>query len=63
MGVVTYNGSLVIIAMLQMFVLGPRLILDVREFHAELVGNSDAGMGMASIDFQECVYVSTSSCV
>lgn len=63
MGVVTYDGSLVMIAMLQMFVLGPRLILDIREFHAKLVADSDAGMGMASIDFQERLYASTSSCV
>ncbi|KAG2033499.1 hypothetical protein BDR03DRAFT_967377 [Suillus americanus] len=63
MGAVTYNGSLVIIAMLQMFVLGPRLILSVREYQAKLVGNSDAEIGMSSITFQEHVYVSTSSCV
>ncbi|KAG2116641.1 uncharacterized protein F5147DRAFT_649100 [Suillus discolor] len=36
MGVVIYSGSSVIIAVVQMFVLGPRLILDVREFYAKL---------------------------
>jgi hypothetical protein len=46
-----------------MFVLGPRLILGVREYHARLVANSDEATGMASIVFQEGVHVSTSSSV
>jgi len=36
----------------QMFVLGPRLILSVRNFHAKLVEDSDAGIGMTTIEFQ-----------
>lgn len=36
----------------QMFVLGPRLILSVRKFHAKLVADSDAGIGMTTIEFQ-----------
>ncbi|KAG1799858.1 uncharacterized protein HD556DRAFT_72176 [Suillus plorans] len=63
MGVVIYSGISVIIAMVQMFVLGPRLILDVREHHAKLIGTSDAGTNMTSIIFQEHVHVSTGSCV
>ncbi|KAG2113866.1 uncharacterized protein F5147DRAFT_759085 [Suillus discolor] len=63
MGAMIYSGISVIIAMVQMFVLGPRLILDVREVHAKLVGDSDAGTNMTSIIFQEQVHVSTGSCV
>jgi hypothetical protein len=37
----------------QMLVLGPRLILGVREHHARLVANCDEGPGVASIAFQE----------
>ncbi|KAG2342489.1 hypothetical protein BDR05DRAFT_948872 [Suillus weaverae] len=46
-----------------MFVLGPRLILGVREYYAKLVTDSDAATGMASIVFQERVHVSTSNSV
>jgi hypothetical protein len=35
-----------------MFVLGPRLILSLREYHAKLVARSDEGTGMTSIYFQ-----------
>jgi hypothetical protein len=42
-----------------MFVLGPRLILSVRQYHAELVANSDAGTDISTIAFQERVPVST----
>ncbi|KAG1883299.1 hypothetical protein F4604DRAFT_283665 [Suillus subluteus] len=47
----------------QLFVLGPRLILSVREYHTELVADSDAATAMTSIAFQERVHVSTSSSV
>jgi len=46
-----------------MFVLGPRLILGVREYHAKLVANSDAGEGMSSIAFQARIHISTSGSV
>ncbi|KAG1787059.1 uncharacterized protein HD556DRAFT_1449114 [Suillus plorans] len=46
-----------------MFVLGPRLILGIREYHAELVVDSDAATGMTSIAFQEHVHISTGSSV
>lgn len=42
-----------------MFVLGPRLILGVREHYANLVANSDGGAAMTSIAFQERVHIST----
>jgi len=48
---------------MQMFVLGPRLILSVREYHATLVANSDAEISLNSIVFQERVLVPTSSTV
>ncbi|KAG1759339.1 hypothetical protein EDD22DRAFT_144870 [Suillus occidentalis] len=62
-GVLTFAGVLQILAVVQMFVLGPRLILSVREFHAKLVADSDAETSMDSIVFQEHVHVSTSSTV
>ncbi|KAG0693998.1 hypothetical protein DFH29DRAFT_363452 [Suillus ampliporus] len=54
-----YYGILDIVTVLQMFVLGPRLILSVREYHAKLVTDSDEGTGMTSIAFQEGGHVST----
>ena len=43
----------------QMFVLGPRLILGIRNYNANLVANSDEGISMTSIAFQERVHLST----
>lgn len=45
----------------QSALLGPRLILGVREHHAKLTIDSDAGSGtsMISIAFQDRVHVST----
>ncbi|KAG1798145.1 uncharacterized protein HD556DRAFT_1353359 [Suillus plorans] len=50
-----------IFEVVQMFVLGPRLILGIREYHAKLVANSDVATGMTSIAFQERVHISTGS--
>jgi hypothetical protein len=47
-----YCGILLIAQTLQMFVLGPRLILSVRKNHAKLVDGTDMGIGMTSIAFQ-----------
>jgi hypothetical protein len=58
-----YIGFLQISLLAQRFVMGPRLILDVQEFHAKLVASSDAETGITSIAFQERVHVSTGSCV
>ncbi|KAG2101145.1 hypothetical protein BD769DRAFT_188315 [Suillus cothurnatus] len=57
------NGVFQVLLVVQMFVLGPRLILSVREYHAKLVANSDAETSMNSIVYWECVHVSTSSFV
>ena len=59
MGVQIYYGVFQITMFVQMFVLGPRLILSVREYHARLVANRDEGTCMASIVFQERVQLST----
>ncbi|KAG2348157.1 hypothetical protein BDR05DRAFT_957852 [Suillus weaverae] len=63
MGSLILYGALAIFTNVQMFVLGPRLILSVRENHAKLVAGSDAETSMNSIVFQEHVHVSTSSTV
>ncbi|KAG2361400.1 hypothetical protein BDR07DRAFT_1409632 [Suillus spraguei] len=58
-----YSDSLQILQVVQMFVLGPRLILGIREYHARLVVNSDTATGMTSIAFQERVHIPTTSSV
>ncbi|KAG1746616.1 uncharacterized protein EDB91DRAFT_1079939 [Suillus paluster] len=60
-----YSGVFQIFMFVQMFVLGPRLILSVREYYAKLVAGSYSGAGtpVVSIAFQERVHVSTSSSV
>jgi len=59
MGAEIYQGVLQIAEVLQTFVLGPRLILGVREYHAKLVANSDEGGSMASVVFQEHIEITT----
>ncbi|KAG1775286.1 hypothetical protein EV702DRAFT_455190 [Suillus placidus] len=56
-----YAGFLKIFTVGQLFVLGPRLILGVREYHAKLVVDSDATTSMNSIAFQERVHITTGS--
>lgn len=51
-GASVYNGTMTFAQMLQMFVLGPRLILSVREYNAKIVAESDEGTCMTSIAFQ-----------
>ncbi|KAG2109071.1 hypothetical protein BD769DRAFT_107317 [Suillus cothurnatus] len=63
MGVQILNNARQILSVVQMFVLGPRLILSVREYHARLVAQSDADVNMSSIVFEERVHVPTSSTV
>ncbi|KAG1844808.1 hypothetical protein DFJ58DRAFT_894332 [Suillus subalutaceus] len=58
-----YEGFAEIFELVGLFVLGPRLILGVREYHAELVAKSDTATTMTSIAFQEHVQVLTSSSV
>ncbi|KAG1770987.1 hypothetical protein EDD22DRAFT_12179 [Suillus occidentalis] len=57
------DGGLQVLLVMQMFVLGPRLILSVREYHAKLTAGSDADTSMTSLVFQERVHVSTSNTV
>ncbi|KAG2047644.1 hypothetical protein BDR06DRAFT_71258 [Suillus hirtellus] len=56
-------GFLEIFIIVQSAVLGPRLILDVREYHAKLVIDIDAGPSMISAAFQDRVQVLTSNSV
>ncbi|KAG1798893.1 uncharacterized protein HD556DRAFT_1525395 [Suillus plorans] len=50
-GSAVFTGILSISQMLQMFVLGPRLILSIREYHAKLVARADGGIEMTSLAF------------
>ncbi|KAG1784980.1 uncharacterized protein HD556DRAFT_1461039 [Suillus plorans] len=54
-------GFIQILGVVQTFVLGPHLILGVREYHAKLVADADTATGMTSIAFQERVHISTGS--
>jgi hypothetical protein len=54
-----FMNFLTIAQVVQMFVLGPRLILGVREYHAKLMANSDEATGMASIVFQNRIHIET----
>jgi hypothetical protein len=46
-----------------MFVVGPRLILSVRRYRAELMAYSSAGTGVISIALQERRHTSNTSSV
>ena len=52
MGADAYAGFLQISKMVQMFVLGPHLILSVREYNVKLVADSDEGTKMDTIVFR-----------
>ncbi|KAG1733602.1 uncharacterized protein EDB91DRAFT_632249 [Suillus paluster] len=56
-----YYGVFEILFFVQMFVLGPHLILSVRKYYAKLVVKSDAGPYLTAMAFQEHTHVSTSS--
>ncbi|KAG1794876.1 uncharacterized protein HD556DRAFT_1367618 [Suillus plorans] len=58
-----YSEFLQIFLIAQIGVLGPRLILSVRKYYAELVADSDAATAMTSIAFQERVHISTGNSV
>ncbi|KAG1888841.1 hypothetical protein F4604DRAFT_1915901 [Suillus subluteus] len=51
-GSAIYGGIWSIAEVLQMFVLGPRLILSIREYHAKFAPGADGGTAMTSIAFQ-----------
>ncbi|KAG2107140.1 uncharacterized protein F5147DRAFT_837412 [Suillus discolor] len=63
MEILTLGGVLQVLFGVQAFVLGPRLILSIRQYHAKFVAESDAETSMDPIAFQERVHVSTSSTV
>ncbi|KAG2133228.1 uncharacterized protein EDB93DRAFT_1107608, partial [Suillus bovinus] len=52
-----YIGFSQIFDIMQLSVLGPRLILSVREYHAKLVADSDTATAMSSMAFQEHVHM------
>ncbi|KAG1753711.1 uncharacterized protein EDB91DRAFT_1343100 [Suillus paluster] len=60
-GAQIYRGVLELVTLLQMFVVGPRLILSIREYHAKLVANSEAGTDMETIALQERIRLRTIS--
>jgi len=61
LGIQLYVGFFQILDVVQLCMLGPRLILGIREFHAKLMTDSDAASSMTSIAFQEHVHMTGSS--
>lgn len=61
MGRQVYSGALIFWGLVQLFVLGPRLILSVRELNAKLLDDSNEGETGPTIDFQMHVRTSTGS--
>ncbi|KIK46006.1 hypothetical protein CY34DRAFT_463206 [Suillus luteus UH-Slu-Lm8-n1] len=55
-----YYGVYQMTQFTQMFVLGPRLVLSIRNYNAKLVANSGEGTHMDKIVFQECRHATTS---
>ncbi|KAG1798152.1 uncharacterized protein HD556DRAFT_1463708 [Suillus plorans] len=55
------SGYVQILEVVQMFVLGPRLILCIRAYYAKLVADSDAATVTTSIAFQERMHILTIS--
>jgi hypothetical protein len=51
MGDAIYYGVLSVAEVLQMFVLGPRLVLSIREHHTKARARADGGTAMTSIAF------------
>ncbi|KAG1741866.1 uncharacterized protein EDB91DRAFT_317917 [Suillus paluster] len=58
-----YYGIVQMSTLMQMFVLGPRLILSVREYNANVVTDSEEAPCVSAIAFQERTYVSNGSSV
>lgn len=56
-----HSGFVQISTVVQLFVLGPRLVLGIREYYAKFVVDSDAATSMTSVAFQEPVHISTGS--
>jgi len=60
-GAELYYAVALVSALLQMFLLGPRLVLSVREHGTRLVDDSDGATAMTTVAFQESTLVSTDS--
>lgn len=60
-GAQIYCGILQLVTLMQMFVVGPRLVLSIREYHAKLVTKSEEGTTIATMVFQEHTQVSSDS--
>ncbi|KAG2090377.1 uncharacterized protein F5147DRAFT_724770 [Suillus discolor] len=60
-GTELYYAISLVSAVLQMFLLGPRLVLSVREHGTRLVDDSDGATAMTTVAFQECTVASTDS--
>ncbi|KAG2032788.1 hypothetical protein BDR03DRAFT_736899 [Suillus americanus] len=60
-GSTVYYGVWSIAEALQMFVLGPRLVLSIREHHAKVVARTNGGIGMTTIAFRAGGDASTGS--
>jgi hypothetical protein len=58
-----YGGILQILWNVQMFVLGPRLILSVREFNAKLIADFETETGMTTVNFRRHTCVSIGSSI
>ncbi|KAG1884480.1 hypothetical protein F4604DRAFT_1952481 [Suillus subluteus] len=58
-GVSFYYGIGEVAQAMQMFVLGPCLILSLREYHAQLVASSNEGTYFTTMDFHEREHAST----
>ncbi|KAG2060284.1 hypothetical protein BDR06DRAFT_1002792 [Suillus hirtellus] len=58
-GTEVYSGIVEISLLAQMFVMGPRLLLSIREYNANLVADSETGTNLTTIVFQEGIPVST----
>jgi len=58
-GTELYSGIVEISLLAQMFIMGPRLLLSVREYNANLVADSETGTNLTTIIFQEGIPVST----
>ncbi|KAG1764365.1 hypothetical protein EV702DRAFT_109475 [Suillus placidus] len=60
-GVSFYYGIGEVAQAMQLFVLGPRLILSLREYHAQLVESSDEGTCITTMDFHDRGYATLTS--
>ncbi|KAG2135143.1 hypothetical protein DEU56DRAFT_981231 [Suillus clintonianus] len=60
-GVQIYGGVIPVLSTVQLFVLGPRLILDIRAYNAQVLVNSDEETVMTAIVFHERTYELTAN--